>query len=216
MVNDWEEYKLGLDPTKAVSNNLDGNGQPMSDYAYVVSRLASQNVVTIAATDPDRQPARPGPDGDTGPVFTVTRGGFPLNAMTVNLALGGTGHRVRDVEGWTTLACRARSPCRRREFEDDYGDAAGQHQLANAGGRAAAAPSGTGYTVGDASNASVMIYPSPTAPGSGLMGYYSPTPASTYTNAANFNPANFSFTRLDPTIDFTWGTTNSFPPTTVI
>jgi hypothetical protein len=37
-VNDWEEYKLGLDPTKAFSNNqLDANGQPMGDYAYVVS-----------------------------------------------------------------------------------------------------------------------------------------------------------------------------------
>ena len=40
-VNDWEEYKLGLDPTKAASNNqLDGSGQPMSDYAYATSKLA--------------------------------------------------------------------------------------------------------------------------------------------------------------------------------
>src|ERR1035438_7134593 len=60
-VNDWEEYKLGLDPLNAASNNqLDGNGQPMNDYAYVVSRLASQNVVTIAATTPTANQPDPG------------------------------------------------------------------------------------------------------------------------------------------------------------
>ena len=52
-VNDWEEYHLGLDPFNPSSNNqLDANGQPLGDYAYVVGRLASQNVVTIAATTP--------------------------------------------------------------------------------------------------------------------------------------------------------------------
>ena len=52
-VNDWEEYKLGLDPTQASSNNqLDGVGQPLGDYAYAAGKLASQNVITITATDP--------------------------------------------------------------------------------------------------------------------------------------------------------------------
>src|SRR6266700_552209 len=44
-LNDWEEYQLGLDPTKKSSNNqLDGVGQPISDYAYATNRMASQNV----------------------------------------------------------------------------------------------------------------------------------------------------------------------------
>src|ERR1022692_5014768 len=83
-VNDWEEYKLGLDPTKPSSNNqLDANGQPMNDYAYVISRLASQNVVTIAATTPTANQPDPGQRAGNGGVFTVTRGGFPLNTLTV-------------------------------------------------------------------------------------------------------------------------------------
>src|ERR1051325_3497541 len=52
-LNDWEEYQLGLDPTKAFSNNqLNGIGQPMGDYAYASARIASQNVISITATDP--------------------------------------------------------------------------------------------------------------------------------------------------------------------
>jgi len=52
-LNDWEEYQLGLDPTKPFSNNqLDPFGQPIDDYAYAAARMASQNVVTITATDP--------------------------------------------------------------------------------------------------------------------------------------------------------------------
>src|SRR5260370_709705 len=52
-LNDWEEYQLGLDPTKAFSNGqLDGNGQPLGDYAYAVGKLGSQDVFTISATDP--------------------------------------------------------------------------------------------------------------------------------------------------------------------
>lgn len=74
-VNDWEEYKLGLDPLNPSSNNqLDGNGQPMNDYAYAVNRLASQNVVTITATTPTASQPDPGQNAPNTGVFTVTRG----------------------------------------------------------------------------------------------------------------------------------------------
>ena len=60
-VNDWEKYQLGLDPSNALSNaTLDGNGMPMNDYQYVTSQLASQNVITIAATDPVTTQPDPG------------------------------------------------------------------------------------------------------------------------------------------------------------
>src|SRR4051812_4878294 len=86
-LNDWEEYQLGLDPTKAFSNNqLDGVGQPMGDYAYASARIASQNVISITATDPTCvQPDTGQTAGDLGQ-FTITRGGFPLNAISVNLS----------------------------------------------------------------------------------------------------------------------------------
>ena len=91
-VNDWEEYKLGLDPTKASSNNqLDGNGQPMSDYAYVVSKLPSQNLVSIAATGPTAIEPDLGQNPSNFGQYTVSRGGFPLNTITVKLGLGGPG-----------------------------------------------------------------------------------------------------------------------------
>ena len=53
LMNDWEKYQLGLDPTNAWSNGQqDANGNALSDYAYVTNLLAAQNVITIAATDP--------------------------------------------------------------------------------------------------------------------------------------------------------------------
>src|SRR5436190_16327817 len=92
-VNDWEEYKLGLDPTKASSNGqLDSNGQPLGDFAYAAGKLAVQNVVTVTATDPSAIQPDPGQSPADSGLFTVTRGGFPLNSITVNLGTStGTG-----------------------------------------------------------------------------------------------------------------------------
>jgi len=91
-LNDWEEYKLGLDPFSTTSNShLDGNGQPLGDYAYVTNKIAAQNVVTISATDPTTVEPDPGQSATDLGVFTVTRGGFPLNSITVNVGLNGSG-----------------------------------------------------------------------------------------------------------------------------
>src|SRR5258708_19921963 len=38
--------------------------------------------------------------------------------------------------------------------------------------------------------------------------YYT-TASATYSSSANFNSANLKMTRIDPTIDFTWGTTTN-------
>src|SRR5262249_10219260 len=60
-VNDWEEYMVGLNPHLAASNGtLDPFGQPLGDLAYVQGKLASQNVVTIVATDPTATQPDPG------------------------------------------------------------------------------------------------------------------------------------------------------------
>jgi len=65
------------------------------------------------------------------------------------------------------------------------------------------------YKVGIASNASIVIYPSTTPIGTGLTGQYYTNASTTYSSAANFNPANLKLTRVDTNIDFTWGTTTS-------
>jgi hypothetical protein len=208
-LNDWEEYQLGLDPTKPFSNNqLDGTGQPLGDYAYAAARMASQNVVSITATDPTCVQPDPGQTaGDLGQ-YTITRGGFPLNSITVNLATAGpgTGYATPGVDhlalptsiffppgvGSTTVSLRPLTHT---------------NLLTPVVATLKVLP-GAGYTVSSVSNASVIIYPSQTPTGAGLTGQYYTNASATYSSSANFNPANLIMTRVDTNVDFTWGTTS--------
>src|SRR5262249_41985009 len=91
-VNDWEEYQVGLDPLNAFSNGqLDNNGQPMNDYAYVTGQLSSQNLVSITAPDPVATQPDPGQGPVATGLLTITRGGFPLRSISVNLSIAGPG-----------------------------------------------------------------------------------------------------------------------------
>ena len=65
---------------------------------------------------------------------------------------------------------------------------------------------GTGYQLGSAKTASIVIYPSGTPSGTGLLGQYFTNSSATYSSAANFNPTNLVLTETDPTVDFIWGT----------
>jgi len=211
-MNDWEKYQVGLDPFNPFSNGtLDNNGQLLSDYAYVTNRLASQNVITISATDPVTTEPDPGASPTDLGQLTVTRGGFPLNAVTVNLALGGPGPGFA-TEGvdhlplprTVTLAAGAGStnvPVTPLANTNLRAPVIAQLQLLP----------GAGYAPGSSTNASVVIYPSPTATGTGLTGYYYTNSSTTYASANNFNPANLITNRLDPVIDFVWGGTNPPP-----
>lgn len=206
-VNDWEEYKLGLDPLNAYSNGqLDAFGAPINDYAYVVGKLASQNVVTISATDPTANQPDPGQNAINLGMFTITRGGFPLNSLRVNLALGGTGPAMA-TEGvdFLPLQRAASLSVGNNSQTIMLTPLANTNRLAPVTATLTILP-GSGYTVGSASNASIVIYPSATAAGAGLTGQYYTNSSSTYSSNANFNPANLVMTRTDPTIDFIWGT----------
>src|SRR3989442_7627 len=78
-LNDWEEYQLGLDPTNPSSNGqIDKNGQPLNDYAYVTGKLVSQNVLTISAIDATANQPDLGQTPINLGLLSVTRGGFPL------------------------------------------------------------------------------------------------------------------------------------------
>ena len=210
LMNDWEKYQLGLNPTNALSNGRqDSFGIAMSDYAYATNLLASQNVITITATDPTATQPDPGQPATATGQFTVTRGGFPLDTLIINLGLGGPG------AGFATPGT-------------DYASLPGAVFLP-AGANSAtitlvpladtnlATPViaqlqillGNGYTIGVQSNAAVVIYPSPTASGTGLLGQYYTNSSTTYTSNRNFNATNLFLTRIDPVIDFNWtnGTT---------
>jgi hypothetical protein len=211
-LNDWEKYQLGLEPLKPFSNGtLDGNGQLLSDYAYATNKLAAQNIFTISAADPVATEPDPGSAPTDFGTLTVARGGFPLNPVTVNLAPGGPGAGFA-AEGVdyaplpraVTLAAGVSAtnlPVTPLASTNRRTPAVAQLNLLP----------GAGYTVGLGSNASVVIYPSPTPGGTGLTGYYYTNSSTTYTNAANFNPTNLFLTRLDPVVDFIWGGTNPPP-----
>ena len=210
-VNDWEEYTLGLDPTKAFSNNqLDKNGQPMNDYAYVVGRLASQNVVTITATTPTATEPDPGQNDFSVGVFTVTRGGFPLNTVTVNLALGGpgSGFAAEDVD-FVRLPRSVILPPGVNSKTITLVPLANTNRLTPAVSQLNVLP-GTGYTVGAVSSASITIYPSQAPAGTGLTGDYYTNSSAAYASSANFNPANLQFSRMDTNVNFTFSPTTPF------
>lgn len=209
-LNDWEEYQLGLDPMNPLSNGqLDGNGQPLNDYTYVAGRFASQNLITITASDPTaNQPDAGQPPANMGQ-FTLTRGGFPLNAVTVNLGVpgGGAGLGTEGVDFdalprlvYFSAGVSAQTvTVRPRANTSLLAPVVATLQLL----------AGTGYKVGSASNASVVIYPSPTPTGTGLLGQYFTNSSSIYSSSLNFNPGNLVMTRVDPTVDFVWGNNTS-------
>lgn len=212
-VNDWEEYQLGLDPLNPTSNGqMDSNGQPLTDYEYVVGKLAMQNVISIVANDPTGVEPDPGQPSTSTGQFTVTRGGFALNSISVNLSLGGPGpgyavegvdHAVLPRSVWLPAGLNSQTitvtPMANTSLA---GPVIAQLKI----------QPGTGYTMASSNCASVVIYPSPTASGTGLTGLYFTNASSTYTNSANFNPANLKMIRMDPTINFVWGnTTNPIP-----
>jgi len=209
-VNDWEEYKLGLDPTKPSSNGqLDQNGQPLLDYPYVVGKLASQNAFSITATDPTANQPDPGQAPINLGVLTVTRGGFPLNALTVNLGLGAPGPGVA-VEGvdHAILPRSAYFPAGVSSQTITVTPLADTNLVAPVVATMKLL-SGSGYKLGSAINASVVIYPSASPSGTGLTGQYFTNSSANYSNSANFNPTNLVMTELNPTINFVWGTSTN-------
>ena len=209
-MNDWEKFQVGLSPTNAFSNATeDNNGNAMSDYAYVTNLLASQNVITISATDPAAtEPAFGQKAADTG-LFTVTRGGFPLDSITIKLGLGGPGigfatsnldYSPLPVSVTLTAGMVSTNitltPLANTNLQTPV---IAQLELL----------SGANYFVGTESNAAVVIYPNPAAFGTGLLGQYYTNCSTNYSSPNNFNPTNLFLTRIDPVIDFNWtnGTT---------
>jgi len=205
-LNDWEEYQLGLDPLQPFSNGqMDSSGHPLNDFAYATGKFGSQNVFTISATDATTVQPDPGQNAQDLGVLTVTRGGFALRAATVNLGIGGPG------AGFATESVDMNPLPRSIIFPVGVSSKtinviplANSNRTTSVIAMSTLLP-GTGYTVGQASNASVVIYPSATANGTGLTGLYYTNSSATYSSNANFNAANLKLTRLDTNVDFTWG-----------
>ena len=211
-LNDWEEYQLGLDLSNAWSNaTLDGNGNPLTDYQYAAGKFAAQNVVTIKATDPVTTQPDPGATPTDLGSFTVSRGGFPLNAITVNLTTGGpgTGFATASLDYSNNLPVSIALPAGTSFKTITLTPLANPSAQTPVVAQLKLLP-GANYFAGSPGAASVVIYPSPTASGTGLFAQYFTNSSTVYTNAANFNPTNLILSRIDPGIDFTW--TNGLSP----
>ncbi|HVV72655.1 MAG TPA: PA14 domain-containing protein, partial [Verrucomicrobiae bacterium] len=209
-LTDWEEYQLGLDPLDPNSNGQhDGNGQPINDYAYAIGKLAAQNAITISATDPTANQPDPGQTAQNIGILTVTRAGFPLSGLLVNLGMvsGGPGVAVEGVD---------HIPVYRSVFFPPGSSSqtvtvtplANTNRISPVVATVQVLP-GSGYTVGTSGAGSVVIYPSATATGTGLSAEYYTNSSTTYSSPANFNGTNLVLLRIDPTVDFTWGSSTN-------
>jgi hypothetical protein len=211
-LNDWEEIQLGLDPLNPNSNgHLDENGQPIADFDYAVSGIATQNVVTIQATDPTTIQPDPGQSPTDFGQFTVTRSGFGLDPITVNVTAGGpgTGFAVPGVDHVNNLPTLVTLP------RGTVSKIVSVVPLANTNLQVPVIAQltlmpGANYVVGAEKSANVLIYPSATANGPGLQAVYYTNSSTTYTSSANFGPFNIITNRTDAAIDFTW--TNGTSP----
>jgi uncharacterized protein DUF1800/PA14 domain-containing protein/putative Ig domain-containing protein/CHRD domain-containing protein/thrombospondin type 3 repeat protein len=211
-LNDWEEIQLGLDPLNPNSNgHLDGNGQAIPDYQYAVSGIATQNVVSISATDPITFQPDPGQSATDLGQFTVTRSGFGLDSITVNVAVGGpgTGFAVPGVDHVNNL------PTLVTFSRGTVSKIVSVVPLANTNLQVPVIAqltltAGSNYVVGAENSANVLIYPSSTANGTGLRAVYYTNASTTYSSLTNFNPTNAFLTNIDAAIDFTW--TNGTSP----
>ncbi len=212
-LNDWEKYQLGLDPSNPNSNgHLDGNGQPISDYQYALSVMSTQNVVNIMASDPTTmQPDLGQAPTDLGE-FTVSRSGFALDSVTVNVGTGGpgTGFATPDVDYLNNLPTLVTLPA------GTFSKTISVTPLADPGLQVPLIAQlkllpGANYSVGPQSTASVLIYPSMTANGMGLTGNYFTNASTNYLSVTNFNATNSFFTNIDPVIDFNWTNSSMYP-----
>jgi len=162
--------------------------------------------MTISATVPTANQPDPGQSAVNVGVLTVTRGGFALNGVLVNLGLGAPGPGVA-IEGVD------HAPVYRSVYfpPGSSSQTVTVTPLANTNRMTPVVATvqvlpGTGYTVGAASAGSIVIYPSATPSGTGLMGEYFTNSSATYASSANFNPTDLVMTWVDPTVDFIWGT----------
>src|SRR4029077_9600001 len=187
-VNDWEEYQLGLDPLNPTSNGqLDGNGIPLGDYAYATGRLSSQGVITIAATDPVANQPDPGVAAVNLGMLTVTRGGFPLNALYVNVAPAAPGPGVAvELVDHAAFPRLVYFPVGISSQTIPVLPLANTNRLSPVVATLKVLP-GPGYTVGSAGQAGIVISPPATPAGTGLTGAYYTNSSTTYSNSANFN-----------------------------
>lgn len=209
-ISDWEKLLTGLSLTNGFSNGtFDQQGNPVSDHAYLTNKLAQQSVLSVVASDLSTVQPEPGMPASDPASFTIVRGGFPFRSITGTVTKTGTAIEGTD---YTNLPTTLSFP------EGVISQTIIVTPLANTNRKASGLctlnlQAGSGYALGSQSNASVVIYPSITPKGTGLLGEYWDYTNSLSQYPGNVAPANvttgvYAGLRIDPVVDFTWGPTN--------
>ncbi len=205
-LSDWEAVQLGLNPANPNSNGrLDGNGQPISDYNYVVTALSSSNSVSIFATKPGATIPLANPASDRA-TLTLSRTGN-LNAITVNLAVSGLA--IPGVD-YAAIPTSIKFPVGVNTASISVSPLATSGLLAGAPVTVTVMPDPS-YQVGSPASDSAVIYPSSNPTGTGLTGQYFASSSPTYTGTANFNAGTLKVARTDPQVNFYWGQGQPYP-----
>jgi len=190
-VSDWAKKILGynVNTTKTDGVNLDS--------AAIPGAMASLNQVTVTVNKPNAtQPA----DAVTAPVdvgsITVSRGITKLGALTavtpitVPLQKTGTATEGTDYDSLPSSVTFDRAGATQQVFTINPRYNANRRTNATAIVKALA---GTGYTLGAAGSASVVINPAGIANGSGLSAAYYQGSSTTYTNLSNFGGGTVAY-----------------------
>ncbi|MEP6808922.1 MAG: DUF1800 family protein [Chthoniobacterales bacterium] len=206
-VSDWAEIVTGYDP-----NSSHSNGAPIDDHAALTAQLASENIITLVATNPSttQPPNASTPPASSGSI-TVSRGGT-LNFSTITVPLLKSGTALEGVDYQPAASSVTMLP-HVNLVQVPIIPQANPARQSNATVTLQALAGG-GYTVGTPSSASVVIQPAGIMTGTGLTGYYYNS-TSTAINAGYspnlFLPANLAATRTDPTVDFNFSTAGVLP-----
>lgn len=205
-VSDWAERAIGYNPNSAAS---DGSH---SDLAAISGALSSENTVTITTTKATAtQPADSNTPATDLATVTITRSGsLHFNTVTVNLAKSGSA--VEGVDYASLPSSITFSPHTSSITLTVIPRATTAPVLKTNATAIVRLMSGTGYSIGGTSSASVVINPAANANGSGLTGTYQNTSSTTYaTQTSTIFSSAAELTRVDPTVDFTTSSWNGTP-----
>ncbi len=203
-LSDWAEKITGFDPTTAHTH-----GATEDDHTALANDLAQENVVTVTATKPTAtQPADAVTAASDTATITITRGGT-LHFSAITVPLNWTGTAVAGVD-YAALPTSVTFPAKVGVITLTVTPLFNAARQTGATITLAAMPGG-GYTVGSAHAASAVISPAGNTTGTGLTGSYwnaTSTTITPYATAQKVFATKALATRLDPTVDFVWTSTN--------
>ena len=192
-VGSWVEDVASTNPYAAATEG------GLDDHTFMVQQLDDPNVVTITASKPFASE-----DGPDSGMFTITRSRriFP---QSLSLAYTGTALPA-DYTAGTTVDFGAKTAS-----VNVMVNPVTDSMVEGSKSVVATVEEDPDYVVGANGSATVIIKDSTAQSGTGLRGQYYDTASSTYSNSANFNPAQLKVTRVDPVVDNDWayGTPNN-------